>query len=225
MNGRLIEQLPRVMAEDDVLRRFLGIFEELSAETETRIDHLDGYFSVDTAPIEFVRWVGGWLGMAVDSSLPEDRQRALVRTAGRLIGSRGTPRALGDLLSALTSSVVQVRDRGGVFEAGQAPASSRRVSIRVQRLGHLDHDALMHFIAQEVPADAIVDVTIDPSMVPPVPTPPTPPTPRPGRPSPARGTRDPDREQTAEIRAEAPTEVIQVVEPTREIRVDPQAGS
>lgn len=180
MNGRLIEQLPRVLAEDDLLRRLLALFEEMAADTEQRIHHLDGYVSVDTAPIEFVRWVGGWLGMAVDSSLPEDRQRALVRTAGRLLGSRGTPRALGDLLAALTSSVVQVRDSGGVFTAGQAPQSSRRVSIRVQRLGNLDRAALLSFIAGEVPADAVVDVTIDPSLVPPVPNSPAP-APGPGR--------------------------------------------
>lgn len=207
MNGRLIEQLPRVMAEDEVLGRFLGIFEELSAVTETRIDHLDSYFSVDTAPIEFVRWVGGWLGMTVDSSLPEDRQRALVRTAGRLIGSRGTPRALGDLLSALTSSVVQVRDRGGVFEAGQAPSTSRRVSIRVQRLGNLDREALMHFIAQEVPADAIVDVTVDPSLVPPVPIPSAP---KPGR----QARSGPPAVPPAASEAR-----------TEEIRIDPPSGS
>lgn len=217
MNGRLIEQLPRVMAEDEVLQRFLGIFEELSADTETRIDHLDSYFSVDTAPIEFLRWVAGWLGMAVDSSLPEDRQRALVRTAGRLIGSRGTPRALGDLLSALTSSVVQVRDRGGVFEAGQAPSSSRRVSIRVQRLGNLDREALMHFIAQEVPADALIDVTVDPSLVPPVPAAPGPPPDRRSRSRPPTVPPAASDERTEGIRVEDP--------PTEEIRIDPPSGS
>jgi len=219
MNGRLIDQLPRVMAEDDVLQRFLGIFEELSAQTEARIDHLDSYFSVDTAPIEFVRWVGGWLGMAVDSSLPEDRQRALVRTAGRLIGSRGTARALGDLLSALTSSVVQVRDRGGVFAAGQAPSSSRRVSIRVQRLGNLDRAALLHFIAQEVPADAVVDVTVDPSLVPPVPSP----TVRgPGHASGRLPGQRPggDGDHTEQVVVEEPTE-----DSTEEIYIDPAPGS
>lgn len=218
MNGRLLDQLPRVMAEDEFLARFLGIFEELSAGTEDRIDHLDCYFGVDTAPIEFIRWIGSWLGMAVDSSLPEDRQRALVRTAGRLLGSRGTSRALADLLAALTSSVVQVHDRGGVFASGQAPRSSRRVSVRVQRLGNLDREALLHVIAQEVPADAIVDLTIDASMVPPVPAPAAP--------------RARSRGRGSNRSAEPDTEVIDAGsgdggdepaggEPTQIIRIDP----
>lgn len=45
------------------------------------------------------------------------------------------------------------------------------MSVRVQRLGNLDRESLLHVIAQEVPADAIVDLTIDASMVPPVPAP------------------------------------------------------
>lgn len=188
MKAGLADQLPRVMAEDPVLRRFLGIFEELATGTEQRIDQLDAYLSVDTAPIEFVRWLGSWLGVAVDSSLPEDRQRALVRTAGRLVGSRGTPRALGDLLAALTSSVVQVHDGGGVFVAGQAPPTDRRVTIRLQRLGRLDRAALLAFIAQEVPADAVIDVAVDPSLVPPVPSSGSGPVPGPGSGRSRRGT-------------------------------------
>lgn len=157
---RLVDQLPRTMAEDQFLRRFLHVFEDVSDTVAERIDVLDCYLDVGLAPIEFVRWMGAWLGVAVDPTLPEPRQRELVRAAGQLHGRRGTRAWLERMLGALTGALVEVTDSGGVFEAGRAPAARPQVTIEMEHDGGLGEQRLLAFVHGEVPADATVTLEI-----------------------------------------------------------------
>lgn len=151
MSGWLVAQLPRVLAQDRFTRRFVSVFEETFDQVRTQIDSLEYYVDLDTAPPEFVRWLGDWLDVAVDASLPEERQRAIVRQAGRLFARRGTAAGLGGLLEVFTSAEVRVVDGGGTWRQGEAPPNPGRLLVRLSDSGGVPEDQLYRMIAAEVP--------------------------------------------------------------------------
>ena len=51
----LVDQLPSVLADDEFLRRFLGIFEEITDSVVQRVDGLHHIVDPSVAPLEAVR--------------------------------------------------------------------------------------------------------------------------------------------------------------------------
>lgn len=156
----LADQLPRVLAQDHMIRGYVALCDEIWASVLERIDHLEWFLDPRVAPIAFVRWLGTWLGVAVDPTLPEDRQRALVRTAGRTLMWRGTRRGLEQMLSALTGAPVEVTDDGGVVTDNEPAHASQRVAVRLSGSGGLTEAHLLEIIGAEVPANAIIELEI-----------------------------------------------------------------
>lgn len=163
MSGWLVEQLPRCLATDPFVPRLVGVTEELADSVRSRIDGIEHFLDVELAPPEVVRWLGSWLGLMVEPSLPEDRQRQLVRVAGRELGWRGTRRGLERLVSALTGGPVRVSDGGGAFPAGEAPAAGGGpVVVQVAAAGGVDERGLLAFIEAELPVGAVVELRVGP---------------------------------------------------------------
>jgi phage tail-like protein len=158
--GWLADQLPRPLAEDHFTRQFVGIFEEIAGGVRERVVGFHHDLDVGVAPAEFVRWMGGWLGLLLDPSLPEAHQRSLVRAAGALLPLRGTKRGLKGLLEAFTRGQVEVEDGGGVFREGQAPVTTNRVVVRLTSAGGLNEQHLLDLVKHEVPASAIFELRI-----------------------------------------------------------------
>jgi phage tail-like protein len=158
--GWLAEQLPRVMAEDHFTRQFLRIFEDIAGGVRNRVTGFEHDLDVGVAPPEFVRWMGGWLGLALDPSMPEEHQRGVVRAAGALFPFRGTRRGLQGMLEALTQSSVEITDNGGVFRGGQAPTGTKSVMVKVADAGALSEQNLFDLVKLEVPADATFDLRL-----------------------------------------------------------------
>lgn len=152
----LVDQLPRVLAADPFIRGYVGICDEIWSSISGRIDGLEWYLDVGVAPIAFVRWLGRWLGVTVDPTLPDARQRALVVAAGRTLRWRGTRTGVAQLLEALTGATVEVRDGGGVV-TDEAARSTQRVVVRLSDSGGLDEQHLRDVIRGEIPANAIVE--------------------------------------------------------------------
>lgn len=163
--GWLAEQLPRPLAEDPFLRRFLRIFEETGDTVRDRIDAIEYLLDPDLAPPDFVRMLGSWLGIAIDPALPEACQRRLVKAGGALLAWRGTRRGLQGLLEAMTASSVVVTDHGGVFGSGRAPSVDPRVEIRVADTGGIDAQHLLELVRAELPANAVVELRVDEQAV------------------------------------------------------------
>ncbi|GMU40221.1 MAG: tail protein [Chloroflexota bacterium] len=151
MPGWLVDQLPRALAHDRFTRRFVSIFESMGDEVRSQIDALEYYADVDSAPPGFVRWLGSWIGLDVESTLPEERQRAIVRVAGQQFGSRGTASGLTALLEAVTGAEVRVVDGGGVWRTGEAPPNPGRILVRLSDTGGLDERHLLRLIQSELP--------------------------------------------------------------------------
>lgn len=93
-----LQYLPAIYSDDEFLGRFLLIFESLMAPVIWTIDSLDLYFSPETAPAEWLRWMGSWFDVLIVADLPEERQREIVRQIGWLFMRRGTKAGLERLL-------------------------------------------------------------------------------------------------------------------------------
>jgi phage tail-like protein len=159
-SGWLVDQLPRPLCEDPFTRRLIGLFEEIAGAIRGEVEGFQHDLDVGLAPPGFVRWMGGWIGLALDPSMPEEQQRGLVRAAGTLFALRGTRQGLQGLLEAFTGSTIEVRDDGGVFAEGQAQAASKHVTVRVSDAGGLTEQHLLDLVRLEVPADATFEVRI-----------------------------------------------------------------
>lgn len=161
MRTALVDQLPAPLAEDPFLRRFLGIFDELSRSVQLDVDGLGHVIDPSVAPPVFVRWLGGWLGIeSIDPSSPELRQRELVTAMGRFLWWRGTASGLKGMLELLTGGPVEVVDGGGIHLRGEAPAGTRWARVRVETTGSTTEEHLVSLIRAEVPADVEFELRV-----------------------------------------------------------------
>jgi phage tail-like protein len=82
----------------DFLARFLGLFDQLREEMLAPIDALPALFDPKATPAaeagapgeDFLDWLGGWIGIALDRSWSIARRRRLVAEAPQLFRIRGT---------------------------------------------------------------------------------------------------------------------------------------
>jgi phage tail-like protein len=158
--GWLVQQLPRALAHDRFTRGFVGIFEEIADGIRSQVDSMEYYLDVDTAPPPFVRWMGDWIGMDIEASLPEERQRAIVRNAGQLFTARGTATGLVAILEAVTGAPVRVVDGGGVWRRGEAPPNSGRILVRLTETGGLDEVNLYRLIQSDLPVGTTFELRV-----------------------------------------------------------------
>lgn len=128
--------LPALYQEDDLAQRLLAALDEVLAPVVSTIDNLDRYLEPSLAPLDFVEWLAGWVGAAVDESWPEQRRRELVgRTAG-LYRRRGTVGGIAEQVELATGGSVVVLDSGGVgwsvTPGAELPGTPRRqLAVRV----------------------------------------------------------------------------------------------
>lgn len=98
--------LPAVFHEDatgtDFLARFLSIFDSVRGQTDDLLRNLSTYFDPRSTPLEaldrngidFLTWLGGWMGLAVEQHWPEEKRRELVRNAHLLHKWRGAAKGV-----------------------------------------------------------------------------------------------------------------------------------
>jgi phage tail-like protein len=98
--------LPAVFGEEpmsaDFTDRFLALYDTTLRSIESKIDRLAGYFDPLSAPadrrtvgqVDFLSWLGSWIGVAVDRNWPEAKRRRWLKQAGKLFDLRGTREGL-----------------------------------------------------------------------------------------------------------------------------------
>ncbi|MBN1641142.1 MAG: hypothetical protein JXA09_07890 [Anaerolineae bacterium] len=103
--GRSLRWLPALYQRDELMGRFLMLFESFWRPVEQRIAHIDLYLDPRMAPPEFLPWLASWLGLVLTEELPEAQRRTLIRSAASLYRRRGTRQGLIDYLSILGEHV------------------------------------------------------------------------------------------------------------------------
>lgn len=94
--------LPDIYQENDFLRRFLLIFEEIWEPLEQRQDHIHMYFHPLTCPVVLLPWLASWLDFPLDPHWPEMRQRRILAQAMDIYRWRGTRYGLVRMLEVCT---------------------------------------------------------------------------------------------------------------------------
>jgi phage tail-like protein len=126
--------LPAIYQEGDFGMRFVGALENLLDPVVGTLDSLPAHFSGDLANRRTLSLLAAWLGVELDESWPEDRQRELVRRASELARRRGTRAGLELALQiAFPDLPLRVEDDGGVVygtdPAGLPPAAPPRFVV------------------------------------------------------------------------------------------------
>jgi phage tail-like protein len=111
--GRYLQHMPRVYQEqDELMGRFLMLFESFWAPIEGQIDTMPYFFDPAFAPKELLPWLATWVDLALDDRWPEDKRRKLLRAAVALFRKRGTRRGLQEYLEIYTGARVQISEHG-----------------------------------------------------------------------------------------------------------------
>lgn len=151
----LSAQLPLGLAEDDLLRRFVALFQAVSDTVLEHVDNLGLLLDPAVAPPAMLRFLGGWLGEAtLDDTLDDLVARRWVSASAELLRWRGTARGLRLLLELISGRPVELSDDGGVYAEGEddRPACDGHVVIGLQQLGALSEEDLLQLIRRELPA-------------------------------------------------------------------------
>ncbi len=155
MTGLYTGQLPGPIAADDFAVRFTRIFEDIGTPLYDRPTGFPALFDRHLAPAEVARWLGGWLGVAVDETLDPVRRRRVVTAAADHFGTRGTAPALAALLTALTGGAVDVEDPGTIRRDNRVPLPEvpvGRLRIHLETLGGLARSRIETLVRDEIPA-------------------------------------------------------------------------
>lgn len=157
----LINQLPGGMLDDDFLVRFLSIFQRVADTLLSHPEMMEHLLDPAVTPEPMLRYLARWLGIeSLDDATPIEAQRRMVAEMGALVGWRGTRYGLLRSLELLTGWPAQVSDNGGVFTAGEAPATARHVSVSVESSGWSTPEHLLELITEELPASVTFDLHV-----------------------------------------------------------------
>jgi phage tail-like protein len=157
----LVEQLPRTMAQDPVLRNFVTAFEEVADTVRERIDSIEHQVDTGLASPEMLQFLGSWLGIELEPTDPAEYRRSMVREVGRLLGWRGTRYGVEALLEAATGARVTVLDVGGVYgQNDTVPPENPVVVVQMDHTGHLTERQVLGFLQSELPLGAQVQLDV-----------------------------------------------------------------
>jgi phage tail-like protein len=97
-----LQYFPAIYRDDPIkrafLERFLALYESFFDDTEQLIRSLSLLFDSQSAPLEFLDWLAGWLALDLDERWSEEKKRRALATAFELYGRRGTPAGLREAL-------------------------------------------------------------------------------------------------------------------------------
>ena len=103
-----IDYLPALYRDDELMGRFLLIFESVLKPLEHTVDNLDLFFDPLLTPEVTLPWLASWLDLAFDPSWPVRKRRDLIKAGAELYRWRGTKRGLSEYLRIYTGTVPEI---------------------------------------------------------------------------------------------------------------------
>ncbi|MEU3612810.1 phage tail protein [Streptomyces sp. NPDC006872] len=151
--------LPAVFADDDLAQRFVAGLDEVMAPILNVLDCLPAYFDPALAPVDFTRWLTGWVGAETDGTEPEQRLRAAVAAAAHLHRVRGTRRGLSEAVRLAFGVTPDISESGGASWTARplgpfpgAPRPHLHVTLRLPDPHPADTHRLDALVAAARPA-------------------------------------------------------------------------
>lgn len=161
-DGWLTDQLPRALASDDFVRRFMAMFEAAATDMQLRIDALGELLDPAMTPPEHLPWLASWLGRHLDGAVPPAQQRVAVSQAGPSLPWRSTSRGLRVLVESYTGAPAEVTDSGGVHLRGEWRPAAPTVRVAVPHTGGLDRSSLEELIRRDLPVGVELELQVGP---------------------------------------------------------------
>ena len=129
--------LPGIYQDDELAQRFLSAFDQVLAPVFCTLDNLGAYLDPSLAPVDFLDWLAGWVGLVLDENWPLDRRREIVSRAGELYRWRGTVRGLAAMVALSTGVDPDIEESGATAwsptPGAELPGDSRfHVAVRVR---------------------------------------------------------------------------------------------
>jgi len=106
--GNYIRFLPSLYTRDEMMGRFLMLFESFWSPISQQIRQIPYYFDPTVTPVDMLSWLASWLDLQLDPEWPESQRRALLKSARRLYQKRGTASGLREYLEIYTGGQVQI---------------------------------------------------------------------------------------------------------------------
>jgi len=109
--GCYLKYLPALYTEqDDLMGRFLMLFESFWEPIEDRIDNIHYYFDPRLAPNDLLPWVATWVDLVLDEQWPEEKRRRLLSAMVPLYRQRGTRHGLQKYLEIYTGQLAHIAE-------------------------------------------------------------------------------------------------------------------
>lgn len=123
------------------------------------LDNFEAYLDPQLAPLDFLDWLGTWVGLVADENWPPERRRDFVAQATALYRIRGTPKGLAAHVQIFTGGEVEILERGGTAYSTEpdaklpgSPGFDVIVRVRVDDPSKVDTDRLHALVAAAKPA-------------------------------------------------------------------------
>ena len=181
--GEYLRNLPDIYSSDDFTSRFLMLFESFWKPISQQIDQVEYYFDPDLTPDEAIPWLASWVGLPVDSLLPLNRMRKLLKNAIMFYQYRGTYKALKTYLEIYTSGEVEIiEQRAENFVLGRSSSLGPGIALgtenqpnsilvnlriletelsRIQYSEEMYHKKMKAIIRALVPAHTAIEVSCE----------------------------------------------------------------
>jgi phage tail-like protein len=132
--------LPAMFHDDEFVLRYVAGLDDVLAPALVAMDCLWTYIDPAIAPVDFLSWLAGWVGLAADQGWSEERRRALVLQAAELYRWQGTAIGLSTHVRLCTGLEPEIVDPGGVTWSetplGSLPgAAGGEIVVRVPSSG------------------------------------------------------------------------------------------
>jgi phage tail-like protein len=110
LKSNYIQYLPALYRDDEFMGQFLLIFESVMKPLENSVNNLELYLDPQMTPESLLTWLGSWVGLALDPTLPLERRRELVKRSAELYRWRGTRHGLFEYLRIYTGTVPEISE-------------------------------------------------------------------------------------------------------------------
>lgn len=119
--GRYLKYLPALYTEqDDLMGRFLMLFESFWEPITDRIDNIHYYFDPRLTPNDLLPWLATWVDLMLDEQWPDEKRRRLLSAMVPLYRQRGTRHGLQKYLAIYTGQQARITEhRAHDFRLGK----------------------------------------------------------------------------------------------------------
>lgn len=159
--------LPPVYYDDSLAQRFTAGLDDVLAPVFSTLANLPAYVDPWVAPTDFVDWLAGWVGLALDQTWPDDRRRALIAQAADLYRLRGTARGVAAHVAVYLQVEPEIEESGATAWSpvpGGAipgsPTSSMKVRLRISDPGAVDISRLEAVVRAAKPAHVTHEIEV-----------------------------------------------------------------